>query len=86
MPMHPDDRTTAELRDYLNHKDIPAYNIEEDAIFIYFDTDNMTLIMHLAEQGYELLYKEHQKPYDYHARVLKPNWFSAPLREEMQQL
>lgn len=82
-----DDKKTERLLTYVNdpqNKDIT--NITEDEQHVYFETDNIKHGLVLRSMGYETWYQENPKDYNFKVRVLKPNWFSKPLREEMKGL
>ena len=73
---------TEQLRTYLN-KEQQITNVVEDDTFIYFDTEFITPLFSLRDVGYETSYQETNK--GYHARVLKPNWFSHDLEKEIKK-
>jgi hypothetical protein len=80
-----DEQRTKSLMKYINDPKVSGiYNINEDETFVYFETEDVEHIMHLVMRGYDVVYKESKDCYL--VRVLKPNWFSKPMKETMEGL
>ena len=52
-------------------------NVVEDDTFVYFDTTDVGQLLMLKTFEFEVAYQDCND--HYHARVLKPNWFSKGL-------
>jgi hypothetical protein len=78
------DLKTEQLRKYINNPEVSGVcNIDEDDTFIYFETEDIKYPMELRAMDYEVCYQE-AKDY-YRVRVLKPNWFSHGLEQQMKE-
>ena len=78
-------KKTQWLRNYIEDPKVSGVcNIDEDDTYIYFETDTIHHAMMLKAVGFDTAYQEAKD--HYRVRVLKPNWFSHGLREEMQNL
>ena len=79
-----EERRTKQLREYVNdQRNIGIRNITEDETYIYFNSDNVCDILLLKTMDYDVLYQE--TPTHYHVRVLKPNWFTKQLEEDVKK-
>lgn len=79
------EKKTQWLRSYIEDPKVSGVcNIDEDDLHIYFETEDIHHPMVLRSMGFEVWYQEAKD--HYRVRVLKPNWFSHDLEQEMKTL